>query len=217
MVAFIAWTMSSIDVSIAKRLVGKTYDLTSAYQQFGISVGDRNRLRVATWNPEANAVAFLGVNALPFGATGSVTSFLRVVMAVWVWFLGLRCLDLVWTCFFDDYTLLSQEVSSVSFAAKSLFKLLGVQYAQGSKNTEFFKGVKTLGVFLNLDGENGLVELGHTDSPKQELSEMLNSILSEGQVLTKTAKSLRGRLQWFETFAFGRTANSCLHRLGVYV
>ena len=215
MVAFIAWTMSAIDPSIAKKIVGKTYDLTLAYKQFGISAGDRDLLRIATWNPEVNAVALLGVNALPFGATGSVTSFRRVAMAVW--FLGVRCLDLVWTCFFDDYTLLSQESSSASasFAAESLFKLLGIQYAQeGSKNTEFAKGVKTLGVFLNLEGEGGAVELGHAEARKKELRETLDSILSEGQVLTKTAESLRGRLQWFETFAFGRTANSCLHRLG---
>ena len=215
MVAFIAWTMSTLDTSVARRMVGKTYDLTSAYKQFGISARDRELLRIATWNPEVNAVALLGVNALPFGATGSVTSFLRVAMAIW--FLGVRCLDLVWTCFFDDYTLLSQESSSssASFAAESLFKLLGIQYAQeGSKNTEFAKGVKTLGEFLNLEGEGGAVELGHTEARKRELQETLDSILSEGQVLTKTAESLRGRLQWFETLAFGRTANSCLHRLG---
>ena len=42
----------------------------------------------------------------------------------------------------------------------------------------------------------------------------LDSILSDGQVLAKTAESLRGRLEWFATFAFGRTANSCLRRLG---
>ena len=215
MAAFIAWTMSSIDRSIAKKMVGKTDDLTSAYKQFGISVGDRNLLRIATWNPEVNAVALLGVNALPSGATGSVTSFLCVAMAVW--FLWVRCLDLVWTCFFDDYTLLSQDSSSASasFAAESLFKLLGIQYAQeGSKNTEFSKGVKTLGVLLNREGEAGAVNLGHTDARRQELRETLDSILSEGQVLTKTAESLRGRLQWFETCAFGRTAKSCLQRLG---
>ena len=67
---------------------------------------------------------------------------------------------------------------------------------------------------MNLDGEAGAVELGHTEARKKELQETLDSILSEGQVLTKTAESLCGRLQWFETFAFGRTANSCLHRLG---
>ncbi len=68
-------------------------------------------------------------------------------------------------------------------------------------------------MFLNLEVEAGAVELGHTNARRQELRETLDSILSEGQVLTKTAESLRGRLQWFETFAFGRTANSCLQRL----
>ena len=124
-------------------MVGKTYDLTAAYKQFGISVEDRKLLRIATWNPGAKTMALLGVNALPFRATGSVSSRLRVSMAAW--FLGMRCLDLVWTCFFD-YTLLSQETcsSSASFAAESMFKLLGVQYAkEGSKNTEFSKGAKT--------------------------------------------------------------------------
>ena len=74
--------------------------------------------------------------------------------------------------------------------------------------------LKMLGVFLNLAGTDGPVELGHTDSRKEERSDTLESILSEGQVLTRTAESLRGGLQWFETFAFDRTANSCLHRLG---
>ncbi len=148
MVAFIAWTMSAINPAISKKMVGKTYDLTSAYKQFGISAGDRELLRIATWNPEVNEVALLGVNALPILELRVRTSFLRVAMAVW--FLGVRCLDFVWTCFFDDCTLLSQESSSASatFAAESWFKLLGSQYAQeGSKNTEFGKGVKTLGMF----------------------------------------------------------------------
>ncbi len=78
--------MSSIDQSIAKKMVGKTYDLTSAYKQFGISVGDRNLLRIDPLGIRRLMRCPLGVNALPFGATGSVTSFLRVAMAVW--FLG---------------------------------------------------------------------------------------------------------------------------------
>ena len=215
MVAYLAWTMSELDPSIAKKVVGKTYDLTSAYKQFGINARDREVLRIATWNAEENKVALLGVNALPFGATGSVSSFLRVSMAIW--FLGVKCLNLAWTAFFDDYTLISRQetANSASFAAESLFKLLGIQFAQeGSKSTAFAKEVKTLGVLLNLDGHGGEVELGHTESRKAELRDLIESILHDGQVLTKTAESLRGRLQWFETFAFGRTANSCLHRLG---
>lgn len=69
-------------------------------------------------------------------------------------------------------------------------------------------------MLLNLSGADGEVELGHTESRKAELRDIISAILDEGQVLSKTAESLRGRLQWFETFAFGRTANSCLQRLG---
>ena len=75
MVAYLSWTMSEIDPFIAQKIVGKTYDLTSAYKQFGIHARDREVLRIATWNADEHRVALLGVNALPFGATGSVSSF----------------------------------------------------------------------------------------------------------------------------------------------
>ena len=71
-----------------------------------------------------------------------------------------------------------------------------------------------MGVLLNLDRTDGAVELGHTEGRKEELRELLEMILSDGHVLTKTAESLRGRLQWFETFALGRTVNLCSHRVG---
>ena len=75
MVAYLSWTMSEIDPFIAQKIVGKTYDLTSACKQFGIHARDRKVLRIATWNADEHRVALLGVNALPFGATGSVSSF----------------------------------------------------------------------------------------------------------------------------------------------
>ena len=92
MVAYLSWTMSEIDLFIARKTVGKTYDLTSAYKQFGIHARDREVLRIATWNADKHRVALLGVNALPFGATGSVSSFLRIFIAIW--FLGVQRLSL---------------------------------------------------------------------------------------------------------------------------
>ena len=71
-----------------------------------------------------------------------------------VWFLGLHGLRICWTCFFDDYTLLSLKdtARSTSLAAESLFQLLGIAYAkEGNKAVEFGRKVKTLGVMLNLD------------------------------------------------------------------
>jgi len=63
MVAYLSWTMSEIDPFIATKIVGKTYDLPSAYKQFGIHARDREALRIATWNADENRVALLGVNS----------------------------------------------------------------------------------------------------------------------------------------------------------
>ena len=43
---------------------------------------------------------------------------------------------------------------------------------------------------------------------------MLDDILQSSSVTTKQAESLRGRLHWFESFAFGRVANGAVKTLG---
>ena len=58
-------------------------------------------------NAETGEPALLGTNSLPFGATGSASSFLGVSVALW--YIGVRALGLCWTAFFDDYTLLSRR------------------------------------------------------------------------------------------------------------
>ena len=98
--------------------------------QYGIHPSDRDLLRLAVWNPELGRVQLLGANALPFGAIGSVSAFLRVAMAVW--YIGVRGLRLCWTSFFDDYTMLSKRLTSRSaaLAAESLFEMLGIDFAR---------------------------------------------------------------------------------------
>ena len=195
--------------------VGKTYDLTSAYKQFGVSVADRNLLRILTLNPESGRSVLLGTNSLPFGATGSVNAFLRVSLAIW--FIGVRALGLCWTAFFDDYTLLSRKclAKSAGASAELLFDLLGIEFArEGKKCTEFSTLVSTLGVELNLCGPSGEVLLGHTEKRKTELSEAVSDIILRGKIETKFAESLRGRMQWFEGYVFGRTAQRCVQTVG---
>ena len=57
--------------------VGRTFDLKSACK-YGVHPCDRDRLRLAAKQPGSEQPAFLGVNSLPFGATGSVSAFLRI-------------------------------------------------------------------------------------------------------------------------------------------
>ena len=87
------------------KIFGSTYDLRSAYKQFPISARDRDLLRIAVNRPGANSPSIFGVNALPFGAVGSVAGFLRISHALW--FIGTVGLGLCWTAFYDDFSVLT--------------------------------------------------------------------------------------------------------------
>ena len=197
-------------------LSGRTYDLKHAYKQYGILESDRRVLRLAVRNLETKGVSFFGINSLPFGASGSVGGFLRISMAIW--YLGLVLLRLIWTAFFDDYTVFSRDalVSNTSKTVEMLFDLLGVEYARdGNKACAFSKCFKSLGVEIDLkDFGSDLVRLGHTNERREELSTVLRDILQSNCITAKQAESMRGRLHWSESFAFGRVANSAVKILG---
>ena len=207
MASYVSWVLTHIPNFDTSEWVGKTYDLTAAYKQFGISSKDRDLLRIVTMNLDTGQPMMLGANSMPFGATGSVSAFLRVSMAIW--FVGVKALGLCWTAFFDDYTLLSRKelTGNTSATAEMLFDLIGIDFAKtGKKATDFSHVVKTLGLQLNLNDSNGNATLGHTADRKQELVDELDHILKTGSVETKAAERLKGRMQWFEGYVFGRTA-----------
>jgi hypothetical protein len=195
---------------------GRNYDLKHAYKQYGISEAERKVIRLAVRNPIKGGISLFGVNSLPFGASGSVGGFLRVSLAIW--FLGVALFRLVWTAFFDDYTVFSRDalVSNTAKTVETLFDLLGVEFARdGNKASTFAKVFKSLGVEIDLENfESGIVRLGHTKERRDELSSVLRDILKERCVTAKQAESMRGRLHWFESFAFGRVANSAVKVLG---
>ena len=61
---------------------------------------------------------------------------------------------------------------------------------------------------------NGEVRIGHTQDRKVEIGTVLGEILQARTVTAKQAESLRGRMHWFESFAFGRVANGAVKILG---
>ena len=214
MAAYICWCMTNLGPGAMSQVVGKTYDLKNAYKQFGIRPQDRDLLRLAVWDVENKKVRLMGTNALPFGAIGSVGAFLRISLAVW--YVGVVGLRLCWTSFFDDFTLLTKKINSrsASVAAETLFSLLGLQFAtEGKKAVEWSTRVKTLGVLVDLDPEGGdgsYVTIGHTENRVAELQTCLAGFLQTKRMSRKDAEKLRGRLQWFESFAHGRTAQQAL-------
>ena len=78
-------------------MIGRTFDLKSAYKQFGVDATSRDLLRILVNVPGQAQLREVGVHALPFGSVGSVGGFLRISMAVW--FIGLAALRLVWSAF----------------------------------------------------------------------------------------------------------------------
>lgn len=108
-------------------LLGRTFDLKSAYKQFGVDKEHAERLRIAVKRP-GGGVAFFKVLALPFGATGSVAAFLRISSAIA--YVGTKGLEIPWSVFFDDYTALSPAglENDTTFYAEALFKLLGINF-----------------------------------------------------------------------------------------
>ena len=97
MASMLAHSLTLAGESKHPSLQGRTYD--PAYKQFAIHPDDRAILRLAVNQPDHDSTVLFGVNALPFGAVGSVSAFLRVSLSIW--FIGLKGLGLFWTAFYE--------------------------------------------------------------------------------------------------------------------
>ena len=197
--------------------VGRTYDLKSAYKQFGVDSVSRDLLRIMVNVPGQTNPEEIGVQALPFGSVGSVGGFLRVSVAVW--FIGLAALALVWSAFYDDFTCVCREelVKSTDQTITGLLNLLGLDFAQtGKKAPPFSACFRTLGVQVDLsDAKSHVVTVGHTLEGREEIASFLKGVLDTGVLTAKQAEQLMGRMIFFESYTFGRTANFAVKALGV--
>ena len=102
-------------------------------------------LRFVVNDAQGGGPHYFGMNTLPFGAVASVASFLRLSLSIW--FIGFAALRLLWTTFYDDFSLVSASrlENSASWAAESLFELLGLIYAkEGKKYAPFSTFFQTL-------------------------------------------------------------------------
>ena len=193
-------------------IVGRTFDLKSAYRQFGICAQDRNMLRILVRDPISSSLCCLGLNALPFGAVGSVAAFLRIGLSIW--HIGIVGLGIFWSNYFDDYPTFSREclASSCQWAVESLLTLLGVSFArEGRKALPFGEKFGMLGLEVDLKQcSRRRLHIGHTESRREELRLFIDDIISANEINQKTIERLRGRMVFFECYAFGRSANRAL-------
>ena len=135
-----------------------------------------------------------------------------------MWYVGLRALSIYWSAFYGDYSVVTSTAleKSTSWACESLFKLLGLKFAEeGPKRQPFSSSFKMLGVVMNLDQSNTRkVTIGHTQERSNELAGNIAGHLEAGTISSKEAERLPGRMIFFEGFSFGRVACSAVKALG---
>ena len=199
----------SVGLPVGETLCGTTFDLVAAYKQYAIHPEDRERVRICVKDVEQGVAKVYKISALPFGASGSVAGFLRISAALAC--IGQVCLGFWWSSFFDDFPTLSMSSMAAQCKAQVhlLFDLLGIDFArEGDKAGAFEQTFKALGLRIDLtDFSVGKVRIGHTDSRRQELLAQIEFHLDQNCLKPKDAERLRGRLQWYDTFLFGRVAN----------
>lgn len=84
-------------------LVAKTYDLKSAYRQIPVRPDHLRYAYFSVYNPEIGDVQVYRSRTLPFGATHSVYSFLRLARMLHC--IACRGAKLLTTNFYDDFIL----------------------------------------------------------------------------------------------------------------
>eukprot|EP00435_Cladocopium_sp_Y103_P049576 s2642_g15.t1 len=212
--SYIAYMMDNTKESIFPSLVGRTFDLKHAYRQFGVDEYHHDLLKIAVKKPGSTYELF-NVGALPFGAVGSVSAFLRISSCLS--FIGTGGLSIIWTAFFDDFTAVGDEheTENLTFCVEALFRMLGVWFADsGDKAPPFTKTFKSLGLLFSFEAlKKGSFSLEHTEKRRAELDTFLSELLQKSTCNTKDLERLHGRLIWFNSFCFGRRMNSLIRIL----
>ena len=196
---------------------GKTKDLSQAYKQLSCSKGTRWASCILVWDPTTcNPAMFLQVT-LPFGASSSVLHFNR--WAKLLWFLGIKEMGLLWTCFFDDFPHIAPGAtsSSAEAAASIILKITGWRVAEGEKDMDWAECFNALGVTFDI-GRIFMASstVGNKEGRIQNILPILERFISERFASTKDVESLRGKLQYVEAQVFGRTLKSALAVLQRY-
>ena len=202
--------MELLRLGCTDQLVGKTVDLSSAYRQLGISPSSRWVAYIAVYDPKDKTARVFSMKALPFGASRSVYSFLRVARSLW--WLGAVALHFIWSSFFDDFVTLAKlgEACALDLAIAQFFKLLGWATSGGDKDLPFDTKFKALGVEVDLgEWQLGRASFRNTAKRVEELVQTIDEILESGVLSAQMALSLRGRMQFAKSQIWGRAAKIC--------
>ena len=189
-------------------LRGGCDDWKKAYRQ--IPVDDPSTSVVACWDPDSKDVAYFVVKGHVFGAVHAVNSFNVVAK-----FLTVACRALFGaTCgnYFDDHVVVEPSFAddSAQLGLESLSTALGFLFDPD-------KHVKMAALFVYLGVQNDLRRVSHgifhlriLEARKLQLIQICDGFLKKGAMSHGDAASLRGKLYFAATSAYGKVGRAAL-------
>ena len=200
---------------VASGLLAKTYDLKSAYRQVPIAPSHYKFAYFCLYSCKSTCAEIYRLRTMPFGATHSVYSFLRLAKVLHS--IACRALYLLCTNFYDDFILASKETltESASNSLELRFDLTGWKFDRdGKKATAFGRHCKALGVEFDFNrSKHKLLAVCNTSSRKEELIKQLEGAISDGVLDKQQSLVLRGRLGFADSFLHGRLGRMVLAKL----
>ena len=205
----------SFSLEEARTLVGKLADMEGAFKQLAAFPGHAFARVVAVWDHGKQEVVFFLPDALMFGEAAAVYGFNRTSKFLTV--VATRCADLVVSSYYDDFSQLELEKLSASADStfKAIFKKLGFALSEDpAKDKQFSKKFSPLGVEIDLSksGE-GLVSISPKVGRVVKIVEHCKTIVKDGKLTFKDARTLQGVLRFLRESLFGRCGGMLLHSL----
>ena len=200
-------------------LLAKTYDLKAAYRQVPVREDNLVFAYFSVYNPSSGLPEVYRMKTLPFGATHSVFSFLRLSRMIFT--IATRALFLLVTSFFDDFVLATPQgmTESAASSMELIFMITGWDFArEGRKRTTFSTVCQALGVEFRLDesGERRMF-IANTSKRVDDLCKLIGEILSRGTLSRADGLSLRGKLGFADSFLHGRLGALLLKQIVQHV
>ena len=193
-------------------LLGKAFDLTSAYRQMPVHPDSAWASYIRFIHPDTCQRVYFRMRAMPFGSSMAVYSFLRISHSLW--YIGTKALLLPWSSFFDDYITFATtgQSKSAEHSVTAMLRLLGWAFAEsGDKSHEFSQCFQALGIVVDLSSVlQGTVYFRNTERRISEIRSFVGKILASGRLPHHEALRLRGRCQFADSQVFGRTGKRCL-------
>lgn len=193
------------------RLVGRLWDIASAYKHLAVRPSQEAFAVIAVWNPHIGAVEYFKQRALPFGATAAVLAFNWVATALCalltaVFFIGA-------TNYYDDFTVLERAELAASAAdtVEEFFRLLGWDLKD---LPDFSATPAPLGAVFDLSSAgDGDIRIGNKPERAEEMSKAILEFVASDMQDHKLLEKIRGRILFARSLCFGRFAGCALRAL----